>query len=180
MGDGPRHLLIYGPPAAGKLTVATAFAARFGYRVVDNHASIDPALYLFSFGMPEFETLVEQIRVALISAAARARLNIVTTLVYDHGVDYSHVERLTAATVEHGGTVAFVQLRPPDHALEQRVTGESRKTSKKITDLRRLRSLLARYDLDTPIHATDLRIDNSEISPQEVTEIIGRHLGLLT
>src|SRR4051812_7067697 len=58
----PRHLLIYGPPAAGKLTVATRLADLHGLKVVDNHASVDPALRLFSFGQPQFGPLVEEIR----------------------------------------------------------------------------------------------------------------------
>ena len=34
-------IFIYGPPAAGKLTVATEIAALTGYKVFHNHLSID-------------------------------------------------------------------------------------------------------------------------------------------
>ena len=49
-----KHVLIYGPPGAGKLTVARSLADRYGVRVLDNHLTVDAALRLFNFGTPEF------------------------------------------------------------------------------------------------------------------------------
>jgi cytidylate kinase len=174
MDSGPRHILIYGPPAAGKLTVANRLAELYDLRVVDNHASIDPALRLFYFGTREFADLVEEIRVALISAAARARLDIASTLVYAHGVDEHHVARLSEATTRHGGTMHFVQLRPPDEILESRVAEAARAATKKIASVDQLRRTLERYDLTTPVSEGDLRIDNSDIAPDVVARAIGR------
>lgn len=176
--QGPRQVLIYGPPAAGKLTVATELANQYMLKVVDNHASVDPALRLFSFGEAELGALVEEIRVALISAAARAGVDIVTTLVYGHGVDEEHVRKITEPTIEVGGQVHYVQLLPPDDVLEQRVVMASRTRTKKITDVSVLRASMTRYDLRTPIHADDLQIDNSYLSPEDVARTIGATFGL--
>jgi len=49
-GRSPRHILIYGPPSAGKLTVATCLAERYDMKLLDNHLTLDVALRLFSFG----------------------------------------------------------------------------------------------------------------------------------
>jgi hypothetical protein len=173
MGRGPRHVLIYGPPAAGKLTVATRLADLYDVRVLDNHASIDPALRLFSFGTTEFAQLVEEIRVALIGAAARAGIDIVSTLVYAHGLDDRHVARLTEATACHGGMVHLVQLRPPDRVLEARVASETRLSTSKVKDADELRKVLQQYDLTTPISGEDLVIDNAEATADEVARLIG-------
>lgn len=170
---GPRHVLLYGPPAAGKLTVATELSRRYRVRVVDNHASVDPALRLFTFGQPGFGELVEELRVALIRAAARAGIDIVTTLVYGHGVDEDHVRKITEPTLSAGGQVHYVQLRPPDEVLEQRVVMDSRRETKKLADIGPLRRTLERYDLTTPIHDDDLRFDNSNLPPAVVAERIG-------
>ena len=176
--QGHRHVLIYGPPAAGKLTVATELASQYALKVVDNHASVDPALRLFTFGEPAFGALVEELRVALIRAAARAGIDIVTTLVYGHGVDEEHVRRITAPTLECGGQVHFVQLLPPDDVLERRVVMDSRTRSKKIANVETLRKSMARYDLKTPIHSDDLRIDNADLPPEAVARTIGDIFGL--
>ena len=177
-GPIPRHVLLYGPPAAGKLTVATELAKRYELKVVDNHASVDPALRLFTFGEPGFGTLVEEIRVALIRAAARAGVDIVTTLVYGHPVDEEHVRKITGATTEFGGHVDYIQLRPPDEVLESRVSMPSRVETKKISTVETLRTFLGLYDLSTPIHADDLCIDNADLAPAVVARTIGDALGL--
>jgi hypothetical protein len=171
-------VLLYGPPAAGKLTVARCLAERHGLKVLDNHASVDPALRLFSFGEAGFGALVEEIRVALISAAARAGIDIVTTLVYAHGEDEEHVRKLTEATTRHGGVVDYVQLCPPASVLEERVASPSRATTQKLKDVATLRLVLDRHDLATPIHREDLRIDNRALTPDEVADRIADALAL--
>src|SRR5437764_559620 len=100
MASGSRalHVLIYGPPAAGKLTVAQAFASEYGFRVLDNHASIDPALRLFNFGTKEFADLMERLRVELLGSAARAGIDVVSTFVFAHPIDRNHVARLVEAS----------------------------------------------------------------------------------
>lgn len=174
----PRHVLIYGPPAAGKLTVATELARQYVVKVVDNHVSVDPALRLFHFGEPAFGALVEELRVALTSAAARAGVDIVTTLVYGHGVDDEHVRKITEATTNVGGHVEYVQLLPADDVLERRVVMESRTQTKKIADVAVLRATMSRYDTKTPIHADDLQIDNGDLAPAVVARTIGTTFGL--
>ena len=173
-----RHVLIYGPPAAGKLTVATKLAERYDVKVLDNHASIDPALRLFDFGTKEFGQLVEEIRVALIRAAAAAGIDIVSTLVYGHGEDEAHVAKLRAATEDNGVMMHFVQLRPSDDVLEQRVTAESRAATTKVSSVDTLRRMLARWDLTTPIHPEDLRIDNGNVAADVVCQTIADAFGL--
>lgn len=172
------HVLLYGPPGAGKLTVARALATGYGLRVLDNHLSVDPALRLFEFGTREFGQLVERLRVTMLRAAARARIDVVSTLVYAHLLDDDHVAALTAASADHGATVTLVQLDPSIDALVQRVAGASRAGTQKITDPDRLRRMMIEFDLRTPARPDALVIDNTSLTPDEVAELIADHVGL--
>jgi hypothetical protein len=173
------HVILYGPPAAGKLTVARVLAERYGLRVLDNHLSVDPALRLFDFGTPEFGRLVEGIRVTLLRAAARARLDVVSTFVYAHLLDDAHLETLIATSEEGGAHVTLVQLTPAADALAARVGEPSRAGTTKITDPAVLRRLLIEFDLRTPARADDLVIDNTTLPAAAAAELIAEHVGLV-
>jgi DNA polymerase III delta prime subunit len=173
-----RHVILYGPPGAGKLTVARALAGRYGMRVLDNHLSVDPALRLFDFGTAEFADVVERIRVTLLDAAGHAGLDVVTTFVYAHLVDDDHLACLVAASQDAGADVTLVQLAPSAEALEARVGAADRAGTNKITDPDVLRRLMFEFDLRTPAGADDLVIDNTSLSPDAVATAIAEHIGL--
>lgn len=173
-----RHVLIYGPPAAGKLTVARALADRFGMVLLDNHLTVDVALRVLDFGAPQFWELVESLRGLLFEAAAAAGKHSVSTLVYGHPDDRPYVARVEEMAARCGVELSCVQLRPPIDVLHQRVRSESRLATPKIHDEETLSSVLARHDLYTPIEQTDLSIDNSGVSPDEVVDRIAAHLKL--
>lgn len=175
---GSRHILLYGPPAAGKLTVARCLAGGYGLKVLDNTVTIEVALRLFDFASKQFVELVDRLRLELASAGARAGVDVVSTFVYGHPVDRGYVDRLVVAVEAEGGTVTFVQLLPPPAVLEERVKQPSRATMAKLRDVERLRQSLARYDLRTPIDAGDLSIDNSDLPPETVAALIAAHAGL--
>jgi shikimate kinase len=178
-GVGPINILLYGPPAAGKLTVARALSRRYGLKVLDNHASTDPALRLFSFEQQEqLHSLVERLRVELLSTAAEAGLSVVSTLVFADPEDRAHVGHLVAAFASRGGHTGFVRLLPSRETLEQRVTEDARTRSEKISDVAQLRRLMIRWEVTNKINVEDLAIDNTDISADEVAETIARHFQL--
>jgi tRNA uridine 5-carbamoylmethylation protein Kti12 len=49
-------VFIYGPPAAGKLTVATELSRLTGFKLFHNHVSIQFVESLFEYGTRTFQT----------------------------------------------------------------------------------------------------------------------------
>jgi shikimate kinase len=56
-------IIIYGPEATGKLTIAKELAKATGFRLFHNHVSVDVAKTFFDFGMAEFGELVWDVRI---------------------------------------------------------------------------------------------------------------------
>ena len=170
------HLLLYGPPAAGKVTVANAIAARSGMRGIDNHATVDLALRLFDFGTKPFQELVDRMRFDLAGAAAREGVAVVSTFVFAP-TDKAFVRRLTGVVEENGGVMHFARLMPPPDVLEARVSEVSRAAFKKVRDAMLLRQILATHNCYAAINDDDLAIDNSSLSAAETADKICRHFG---
>lgn len=173
-----RQVVLYGPPAAGKFTVARALADRYDLGLLDNHLTVDVALRLYSFGTTGFESLVDELREVLFRSAARGRKSTVATFVYAAAIDVPYVERLRQLAAEEDVELAFVQLRATPAVLEARVVAASRAGTGKIRDVSMLKSLLERWDLYERIHQADLAVDNSTLPPDDVAILIGTHLGL--
>ena len=140
MVDDPsaRHILIYGPPAAGKLTVAEALAEATGFRVLDNHLTIDVSLKLFAFGSPPFRALRDRLRLEIAATAAGAGISVVSTHVWT-GIDRGFIDGLAAVVEAGGAKMCFVQLRPAADELERRVVEASRAARQKLQDVDALR-----------------------------------------
>jgi hypothetical protein len=69
------HLvLIFGPPAVGKMAVGRALSGLTGYPLFHNHMSIEPVLEIFPWGSPSFNRLTSELRRRVIEEAVVAEL----------------------------------------------------------------------------------------------------------
>lgn len=175
-----RLIFIYGPPAAGKLTVARELAALTGYKVFHNHLSIVCVEPVFEFGSASFRRLIELIRVETITEAARVGVSLIYTFCYAKDLDDAHVEKILNAVEKHGGDVCFVLLKCSREELEKRVAAENRKQFGKANNLNILNELLDKYELFQPVNAREsLVVDNTELSPPDAARQIAEHFKLL-
>ena len=172
------HILIYGPPAAGKRAVASALSESYDLKLLDNHLTSDVALRLFEFGSRGFLDLAADLRIVLARSAARSGLDVVSTMVFVPLHDQAFVYRLAKELQDERAIFVRVQLRPSKEVLEHRVTSDDRRTSQKLRDVDGLRHVLEVWDCYQQIDADDLSIDNSELPPAEVAAQIAMDLGL--
>ena len=190
----PRYLLrmsppgvlvyVYGPPAVGKLTVASELQRRTGLRLFHNHLTVDALTSVFDFGSEAFTEVIHRVRLDVFKTAARNGIGLIFTNNSVWAVDDGRSRFATFAQTVHrqveaaGGQVLFVQLAAPLSVLEARVGEPSRRTHGKLLDPVRLRTIVQDHDL-TPLDPNHLVIDTSVSSPREAVTQIAQALAHL-
>lgn len=103
-------LIIFGPPAAGKMTVGSAVCEASDFRLFYNHMTIEPLLETFGYGSAPFNVLNGEFRRRVIEEARAAELDLIFTYVWalDCADDLSEIEQYVRI---FDGDVAFVELR---------------------------------------------------------------------
>ena len=174
-----RLLFLHGPPAAGKLTIATEIARRTGFKLFHNHVSIDCVKPVFEFGTPPFLRMIETIRFAMIAEAAREGVDLIHTFVYAFGEDDEHFRKLIASAEDNGGEVHLVLLKCEPEELKARIGNESRVKIGKLSDPDAVDRSLGKYELRTPIPGREsLVIDTTELDPQVAARQVIDHFAL--
>jgi chloramphenicol 3-O-phosphotransferase len=135
-------LLLYGPPAVGKLTIAKELARLTGFPVFHAHLTVDLVTSIFPRGTPAYLQLVWDIRCAVFAAAARAHTDgMIFTTVYGRDRE-PFIARCVDVVESGGGEVCFVHLYCPAETLRQRVVRDDRKQYGKITSVELLNATL--------------------------------------
>jgi cytidylate kinase len=172
-------VILYGPPAVGKLTVAKELAALTGYKLFHNHLSVDLVTSIFPYGTGPFWPLVRSIRTQMIEAAVKENVNLIFTFVFAAGEDEELINSYMKIVEDAGSEVCLVQLKTTTEELSKRVGEDSRKQYKKISTPDGLTKYMKQYDLIKPIPERDsLVIDNTLIPASEVAKQIVEHYHL--
>ncbi len=169
-------IFIYGPPASGKLTVATRLANLTGFKLFHNHVSIEFVRSIFEFGTKPFQRLVDKYRFEMLEGAAKARIDTIFTFVYGKGIDDKFVKQIVQKIRKNRGRVCFVRLHCDREELIRRVREDQRKTMGKITSEKILRDLFRKHDLDQEIpFYKSLTIDTTGQSARSAARAIVSH-----
>ncbi|MHB0999459.1 MAG: AAA family ATPase [Armatimonadota bacterium] len=171
-------ICIYGPPAAGKLTVARELSAITGIKVFHNHLTIDLAEEFFAWGTPAFNTVVDKTRFLFFEEAAKSGTDMIFTFVYAAPMDNLYVERILETVESNGGEVCFVHLQCTPEVVKERVILPDRKRFNKISSVESLERMMSRYDVFSPAPYESLHIDTCVMTPQEAARSIAEHFGL--
>lgn len=179
-----KFVVIFGPPAVGKMTVGYALAERTGMKVFHNHMTIDLVLEFFPFGQPKFNTLVSEFRQRILEEVATSELpGLIFTYVWalDQPSDKEEIDTYCNIFRRTGADIYFVELEADlDERLERNKDEFrlSKKSSKRNTQRSEQNLLSAdqRYrmnsDNDFFYPAQHIKINNTNLSPEETAHKI--------
>ncbi len=185
-------LFIFGAHAAGKMTVGQAVSRVTPLKLFHNHMTIEPVIELFG---AYNGAVTEKLRQVVFEEFVKTdNYGLIFTFIwaFDEPHDCEYVRRLTDMYRDAGAQVDYVELIAPQEVRLVRNRTENRlkeKASKRNVELSEMRFLSAesRYrcvsepgevqeKLGVPAQRY-LRIDNTDLSPEETAEIIVKHFG---
>jgi hypothetical protein len=189
-------VILFGPPAVGKMTVGYELCKLTGFKLLHNHMTVEPLVEVFEFGSPPFLRLVGEFRRRIIEEAFDTDLpGLVLTLVWglDLEADTELVESYFTLAASRGGRVRLVELysdqeerlrrNATEFRLDRKRTHRNRDLSERIlTDLDRDHVLNSGGPVPAPGEALlsehgFLRIDNNRLSAPETATRIAAHFG---
>lgn len=125
-------ILLYGPSAVGKLTVAQALSARTGYKLFHNHLTVDALTPIFEQGSEPFKRVIDRIRLVILDEALHsASPGVILTKVHfpTRGL---YTQRFIQSVEEIGVEIHLVRLHCDPEFPKDRVVSEDRKRYNKI------------------------------------------------
>ena len=159
-------VVIYGPPASGKLTIAQQLSQLTKLKLFHNHLTVDLLLSVFEFGSAAFVGLREQIWLSVMRQACEEKVGLIFTFTPERTVSDGFLNLLIDEVTSCGADVRVVELVCSEAKIEQRLAGRSRKQFAKLSSIKEYRKLKAAGAFAVPSTLTpDLTIDTSVGTP---------------
>ena len=166
-------IFIHGPPAAGKLTIASLLSEMTGLPLFHNHLTVDLVKSLFEFGSPGFIKLREEIWLSSFKAASKAQQSFIFTFNPENTVDPALIETLGAIIRNNGDEILFIELKCSDEEVLRRIGNDSRKQFGKLVDKKLYSFFKSEGGFDfPPLPKPSLIIDTEKLNPEKSAEAI--------
>ena len=182
-------IVVCGPQAVGKMTVAEALRDKLHYNMMMNHDSIEMSDKIFGFGTPAQREFNAYFREKAFELAVRHNVDLIFTYVcaFEMQEERDYLQSLHDLFTENGGRFFFVELSAD---LETRISRNEtphrmeRKASKRDVEWSRANLLkdAREHRLNSGEGETwfthHLKIDNTALSPDEVADRVIEAFGL--
>ena len=176
-------VIICGPQAVGRMTVAESLRDKLRYNMMMNHDSIEVSDRIFGFATPAQKEFNAYFREKAFELAVRHNVDLIFTYVcaFDMQEERDYLNTLKALFEGHGGRFYFVELsadletrlsrNETPHRMERKVSKKdvawSRANLLKDAKNHRLNS-----DEDETWFENHLKIDNTNLEPDQVADMI--------
>lgn len=176
-------IIICGPQAVGKMTVAESLRDKLKYNMMMNHDSIEVSDRIFGFGTPAQKEFNAVFREKAFELAIKHNVDLIFTYVcaFEMPQERVYLSKVADLFIASGGEFYFVELSASLEArLERNETPHrmERKASKRDTVWSRanLLSTVERHRLNSNDgeiwFKNHIKIDNTSLSPDEVADTI--------
>lgn len=184
-----KFVVIFGPPAVGKMTVGFELSRLTGLKLFHNHMTIEPVLNFFDFGTPQFYALVGEFRRRIFEEVARSDLKgLIFTYVWALNLEAEreYIENCCDIFREQGADIYFVELEADFEERLKRNETEFRlaeKRSKRNIESSKANLLKTEenYQLNTKgeffYEENYLKINNTNLSAEETARKIVEKFG---
>jgi len=173
-----RVILLHGPAAAGKFTIAKELSDITGFALFHNHLVVDMLLSVFNFGSPGFVHHRERIWLEVIGDAVAAGTSLIFTFNPERTVSPEFPQNLADRVGAANGTVASVEIRCSEEEIERRIASKSRQESRKLNSLAAYRQLREEGAFAYPPIPTDFSLDTSNVPPEDAARQIADALAI--
>lgn len=176
-------VVITGPIAVGKMTVAEALKEKTGYNLMVNHDSIEVSDKIFGFATPAQKEFNKLIRMAAFDTAVKYNESMIFTFKVDFNdnSDLDYLKMLKNKFEKTGGTFYFIELSASvDIRLKRNETPNRLEKKKSKQDLEWSRKNLLysqeKYRMNTNndeyYFKNHLKINNENLSAEEAAQLI--------
>jgi hypothetical protein len=182
-------VIIFGPPAVGKMTVGAELQKLTGLKLFHNHMTIELIRNFFDWGTPQFK-LVSEFRQRIFEEVATSNLpGLIFTYVwaFDLPKEKVYIDDCCAPFRAQGANIHFVELEAGLNIRLERNRTEFRlqeKTSKRDLDWsdNNVREMEQKYRMNSEgdfyYPEAYLRIDNTHLTASEAARIIADRFSL--
>lgn len=182
-------VVLFGPPAVGKMAVGAELQQLTGLRLFHNHMTIDLVLNFFAWGTPQFR-LVGEFRRRIFEEVAASNLpGLIFTYVwaFDQPEDKRYIDECCDLFRQRGARVCFAELQAdlPTRLARNRTEFRLREKRSK-RDVEQSEALLRRHEREHRMNShggfyypeSHLLIDNTHLPPAAAAARIAEHFAL--
>ena len=184
-------IVVSGPQAVGKMTIAEKIRERLGYSLMVNHDSIEVSDKIFGIGTPAQKELNKIIRKGAFDTAIQYDIDMIFTFVtaFDSPEDIEYLNNLRNMFEATDGQFYFVELEADVKTrLERNVTPHRLASKFTKNDVERsqrdLLDTMEKYRLNSNdgelICANHMKINNTNLEPEEVADQVVEHFKLIS
>ena len=183
-------IVVCGPQAVGKMTVAESLRDKLKYNMMMNHDSIEVSDKIFGFATPAQKEFNRFFREKAFELAVKHNVDFIFTYVcaFEMPEEREYLTKLADLFVSNGGSFFFVELSADlatRLARNETPYRMERKASKR--DVAWSRSNLLKDAENHRLNSDEgeiwfenhLKIDNTNLSPDEVADRVIKHFGLV-